>query len=72
MDEAQLVELKRILGAAVLAIPGVTGLGVGLGELNVYLERDDPTVRGLVESEIRTKHENVKINFVVTGPFRAQ
>ena len=72
MDEARLLELKQAVAPGVLSIPGVSGVGVGAGSLNVYLEHDDKMIRGLVERTIRAVDADVPIQFVATGPFRAQ
>jgi hypothetical protein len=71
MTEAELLALKGIITPAVLAISGVTGLGIGAEGFRVYLAADDESVRGLVEGVVRRVNAQVPIEFVTTGSFRA-
>ena len=68
MTEAELLNLKQLLAPGILKIPGVSGLGIGGGWLNVYLEADDARVR----EEVRRLAQDAPLQFVVTGPFRPQ
>jgi len=72
MTEAELVALKTKLAPAVLAIEGVSGLGVGEKSVNVYLERDDQELRTEVEHKVRALAGNAPLSFVVSGAFRPQ
>jgi len=72
MTEAELIAHKRTLAPAVLQIDGVSGLGVGVGGLNVYLERDDPGIRAQVEKTAKGLTPDAPLSFVVSGAFRPQ
>jgi hypothetical protein len=65
-------ELKRMLGPSLLAIDGVSGVGVPAGRLTVYLERDEPSVRRQVEDVVKRLAPNVTVAFEKTGRFRPQ
>jgi len=72
MEEEELMRLKDLITPGVLKIPGVTGVGVGVGKLNVYLELDDNRIRDEVQKTVQTMAQNTPIQFVITGPFRLQ
>jgi hypothetical protein len=72
MEESQLLKLKEKLALGMLAIPGVSGIGIGIEGLNVYMEKDDETIRAQVERQIRSSDAHVPIRFVISGPFKAR
>lgn len=63
--------LKRTVSSQVLAVPGVSGIGVGDDVLRIYLEKDAPTVREQVEHIVRAQADQVRIDFRLTGKFTA-
>lgn len=65
-------ELKRKVGPSLLAIAGVSGVGVPAGRLTVYLERDDPSVRRQVEEIVQRLSPGTVVAFETTGAFRPQ
>jgi len=72
MEESQLLKLKQTLAPGMLAIPGVSGIGVGVEGLNVYIEKDDQAIRDQVERHVRAADPQVPIRFVVSGRFKAR
>jgi hypothetical protein len=72
MDRDALLDLKRRVSPALLAIPGVSGVGTAGDALAVYLESDSPQVRAACEAVVRAEAPGVELSFVVTGPFRKQ
>jgi hypothetical protein len=70
-DDADLEKLKRSISPQILAIAGVSGIGVGENILRIYLERDDANARAAVEQLIRGKGSGVPIEFRVIGKLRA-
>jgi hypothetical protein len=64
-------ELKRTVGAHLLEIAGVSGVGVRGGRLTVYLERDDPAVRRQAEEVVGRLSPGASVAFKITGRFRA-
>ncbi len=72
MDRDALLDLKRRISPALLAIPGVSGVGGAGDVLTVYLESDSPEVRAACESAVRAEAPDIEPSFVVTGPLRKQ
>ncbi len=72
MDRDALLDLKRRLSPALLAIPGVSGVGTAGDTLTVYLESDSAEARAACEAAIRAEAPSAEVAFVVTGPFRKQ
>jgi hypothetical protein len=64
--------LKRLLSPLLLAIEGVSGLGVPGGQLTIYLEADDADVRRRVSEIVARAAPGATPRFEVTGPFRKQ
>ncbi len=63
-------ELKRRLSSRLLAIRGVSGVGIPGGRLTVYLEEDSEAVRKNVETVLATEGGGAPVAFVVTGALR--
>lgn len=72
MNRDELLELKRRLSPALLAIPGVSGVGTAGGVLTIYLEADSAAVKAACEAAVRTEEPAAPLAFAVTGPFRAR
>jgi len=66
------LHLKRRLSPLLLQIAGVSGIGAPGGEITVYLERDDESVRNAVRDVLAREAPATQATFVVTGKFRAQ
>ena len=62
-------EVKRRIGDRLLAVPGVSGVGVPGGRLTVYLEADVAEVRRACEEIVRSDGSGTAVDFVVTGRF---
>ncbi len=64
-------EVKRRHEARLMRTPGVVGVGIGRSGkrtvIRVYVERDSPKVRKAVPVAL----EDVPVEIVVSGPFRA-
>jgi len=72
MSEAEdLDSLKRRLSPHLMGIEGVTGVGLGDSQVNVYLEADTTTVRDKVHRVVAELAPGAPIQFVVTGQFSA-
>ena len=71
-SEAASLAQTRLLSPLLLEIEGVSGLGVPRGRLTVYLEADDAAVRRRVLDVAAKAAPEAKLEFQVTGPFRAQ
>jgi hypothetical protein len=69
LGDAELQQLKRKIAADVMAVGGVTGVGVGLGCIHVYLARDDAQARAAVE---RVAGADAPLCFIVSGEFEAR
>jgi hypothetical protein len=61
--------LKRLLSPRVLAIPGVSGIGLPEGKLTVYLEVDDAKVRAAVDQVVAANAPEARPRYEVTGRF---
>jgi hypothetical protein len=55
-----------------LAVDGVTGVGIVDEALAIYLERDDETVRSTVRTLLDSMAPDTPARFFVTGRFEAQ
>jgi hypothetical protein len=66
-----LLKVKEVVAPALLAIDGVSGAGVGADALNVYLAEDNPAVRERVRNIVSAASPETRINFIVSGSFRA-
>lgn len=71
-DETDLKDLKRRLSGRLMAIDGVSGVGVGADRIQVYLAQDDDRVRAEVERVIEAESPGIAAAYITTGPFRAQ
>jgi len=72
MEESELLTLKQALAPGMLAIPGVTGIGIGSEGLNVYIEKNDEAIREQVVRKVRSADALVPIHFVISGRFSAE
>jgi hypothetical protein len=61
--------LKRALSPLLLALPGVSGVGVRDGKVCVYLAHDDALVRRAVEHTVHSRSPDAAVLFEVTGRF---
>jgi hypothetical protein len=67
-----LQELKRRLSPRLLAIPGVSGVGIQDGKLAVYLAEDSDAVRQQAQDIIESEAKDQQVVYTVTGAFRRQ
>jgi hypothetical protein len=72
VDETELLNLKRSLAPGLLALPGVSGVGIGDGTLRIYLAQDDAGVKEQVRKIVSASNKEVPIEFIASGEFRAQ
>jgi hypothetical protein len=70
--EDDLLELKRRVTDRLLALEGVSGVGIRRGTLTVYLVRDDDWIRRSVHNVIEDEAPGVPFNTFVTGMFKKQ
>jgi hypothetical protein len=64
--------VKKKVSPQLLSVAGVSGVGVPQGRLTVYLAEDTPTVRRSVADTLQQLECDTPVDFVLTGPFRAQ
>ncbi len=69
LDDAALLAIKRRIVDDVMAIAGVSGVGIGEGRLHVYLDRNDPEAQAAARRVIGA---DAPVEFIVSGEFRAQ
>lgn len=69
---SDLRSLKRDVSPALLRLRGVSGVGIAENALRVYLEAESEDVKAEARSVVATKNANVNVEFVVTGPLKAQ
>ncbi len=70
MTESELLEAKGLLVPLLEEIKGVSGVGVGDGCINVYLEAEDPEARRMFEQRAQERVPQMPLCFVVARPFR--
>ncbi len=70
-DQAYLERLKQSLSGKLLAIDGVSGIGVGSGRIHIYLERDQQEIRAAVDRVMQAAAPGIAHAYFVTGEFRA-
>ena len=70
--DSNLREKKRQLSPILLAIPGVSGIGIPGGVMTVYLQEDSESVRRQVADVVSRNTPDIPVRYVVTGAFRAQ
>ena len=68
LDNDALLAIKRRIVNDVMAIAGVSGVGIGEGGLYVYLERDDPEAQAAARRVIGS---DAPVAVIVSGKFRA-
>lgn len=68
---AELAAAKRKVSAAVLRLPGVSGVGLPAQGLTVYLEDSSPVLQARIAQAIESLHITVPVHWQVSGPFRA-
>ena len=66
LDVNELKDVKRRALPTLMAIRGVTGVGIGDGTIRVYVLNHD------VEAKLPRNVENVPLEVVVTGDIEAQ
>jgi hypothetical protein len=70
--EAQLLALKNRLAPALLAHPRVSGVGVSVRGLRVYLAQADADAEAQVRALIQGLDPTVAVECLVSGAFSAQ
>lgn len=65
-------ELKRVVSARLLGMPGVAGVGVPKGTLTIYLAYDSAGLRKEITRLVQDVAPNLEPDFLVTGTFEAQ
>jgi hypothetical protein len=71
-DQAELEQAKQRLSGKLLAIDGVSGVGVGNGRVHIYLAQDHPDVRGAVDRIMESEAPGIPHACFVTGEFHAR
>jgi len=64
--------VKKRVSSQLLALAGISGVGISGGRLTVYLEDDSEVMRQAVDKVVRNIAPGVPVLFVVTGKFHAQ
>lgn len=62
-------EIKRRLADRLLAISGVSGVGVPSGRLTVYLEKDSRIARKRATDLLNAEAPGTAVDFIITGVF---
>lgn len=62
--------LKRRLSPQLLALDGVTGVGIASGKLTVYLSEDLAALRRRLQRILKAEAPGVQVALVPTGVFR--
>jgi hypothetical protein len=70
VDDAALALKKRKLSPKVLAVAGVSGIGLGRDKVVVYLEEDSDEARRSVRALVEQEEPGTPLAFEVTGAFR--
>jgi len=70
-DQEDLEKIRQRLHGKLLAIDGVSGVGVGAGRIHIYLAGDHPHVRDAVDRVLQSEAPDVPHAYFVTGEFRA-
>ncbi len=63
-------ELKRLVSARLLNLPGVTAVGVAGGTLTVYLSNSSSLVRNQVIDIVNSVAPDAPVSFQSTDPMR--
>ena len=71
-DPKELESWKQRLTPDLMAIDGVSGVGVGPDHVRVYLERDRDDVRAAVARVLAAHAPSAPVELIVTGRFSAQ
>jgi hypothetical protein len=69
-DQADLEQLKQRLSGKLLAIDGVSGIGVGSGRIHIYLAQDHLEIRAAVDRVMQAEAPGIPHAYFVTGEFR--
>jgi hypothetical protein len=70
-DQADLERFKQRLSGKLLAIDGVSGVGVGSGRIQIYLARDHQETRAAIDRLMQAEAPDIPHAYFVTGEFRA-
>jgi hypothetical protein len=70
-DHADLEQFKQRLSGKLLAIDGVSGVGVGSGRIHIYLARDHQDIRGAVDRIMQAEAPGTPHAYFATGEFHA-
>lgn len=71
-EETDPAQIKKRISPRLLAVPGVSGVGVPRGRLTVYLVEDSEAVRRSVSDALAELACEAPVDFVATGAFRKQ
>lgn len=71
-DSDAVLAAKRRLSSSLLAVAGVSGVGVSQGRLRIYLDRDTAEVRSEVSRLLARHAAAVPYEIEVSGPFKAR
>jgi hypothetical protein len=70
MDTDELRAVKRRLSPGILAVRGVSGVGISSGRLVIYLKKDLPALRLKLERLLAHEAPDTPFGFQTTGGFR--
>lgn len=70
MEPNDLASRKQRLSPKLLAVDGVSGVGIGEGHVVVYLVDDSDSVREQARGIIDAQEPGTPVSFHITGAFR--
>jgi hypothetical protein len=71
LDFNELFRISDVISPELQEVPGVTGVGVQLEGLTVYLDQDSEQLRGRVTQIMKARGLTTPVHFEVSGRFRA-
>jgi hypothetical protein len=71
-DPGELESLKQRLTPDLMAIDGVSGVGLGADRVHVYLDQDRDDVRAAVKRVLAAHAPSAPVEVIVSGRFSAQ
>ena len=70
--DSDLEDTKRRITGKLIAIEGVSGVGMGPDRIHVYLAQDNDRVRTAVAQVMSAEASGAPFEYIHTGPFSAQ
>ena len=71
-EDIDLAALKARVSGKLMAIDGVSGVGIGSERVNIYLALDDHTVRNAVAKVMQEEGADAPFEVIASGPFSAR